>query len=453
MSQARRLSQSFTYSQVESLQSPTTSSAIIPSESEIWVSRWNEVLARDIIDSRIATVGADVSVEDACDKLLSEDIPCLAIQADRESHELSGLFDVSTRSYVSMNHPQLEQFADVNAFLTLAATKHTLGPEDLVGKTKIEDIFKAAKAGHVPVYLVSNLSEKNPLQILPHDATIVSLLERFAKGTHRVLVRSPPPAEGYAGIVSDRGLLSWFASYAEETPSLGSFMSDSLHNFAFPSLHIFSAVVAATSKSTVLEAMKLMSDEGVSSVAILDEDTGSLLSAIVVPSQNNQILSTPLHLFVSYIKAPHGSTDGEDKFPVYSVAPNNTLLYAMQKILATNAHRVFLMQESSPSSSPIAASLYAGDLSGIISVVDILSLFARLANVQDVDPTRMQRHRRASSVSSQSSRSDRMEFNRSRSSSRASRVSRKSSMKQSHAHPTRNSVSGVELPVQEEVKQ
>ncbi|KAL0067491.1 cell separation during budding [Marasmius tenuissimus] len=445
MSQARRLSQSFTYSQVEFLQSPTVSSAIIPSESEIWVSRWNEVLAKDIIDSRIVTVGADVSVEDACDKLLSEDIPCLAIQADRESHELSGLFD----------------FADVNAFLTLAATKHTLGPEDLVGKTKIEDIFKAAKAGHVPVYLVSNLSEKNPLQILPHDATIVSLLERFAKGTHRVLVRSPPPAEGYAGIVSDRGLLSWFALYAEETPSLGSFMSDSLHNFAFPSLHIFSAVVAATSKSTVLEAMKLMSDEGVSSVAVLDEDTGSLLSAvsvtdigkIVVPSQNNQILSTPLHLFVSYIKAPDGSMDGEDKFPVYSVTPNNTLLYAMQKILATNAHRVFVMQESSPSSSPIAASLYAGNLSGIISVVDILSLFARLANVQDVDPTRMQRHRRASSVSSQSSRSDRMEFNRSRSSSRASRVSRKSSMKQSHTHPTRNSVSGVELPVQEEVKQ
>ncbi|KAL0569019.1 cell separation during budding [Marasmius crinis-equi] len=400
MSQARRLSQSFTYSQAEISQLTSSSSAVVPSESETWVSRWNEVLARDIIDSRIVTVGAEVSVEDACDKLLSEDIPCLGVQRDQEIDELTGLFD----------------FADVNAFLTLAATKHTLGPEDLRGHPNVEDIFNAAKAGHVPVYLVSNLSEKNPLQTLPHDATIVALLGIFARGTHRVVIRSPPPAQGYAGIVSDRRLLSWFASYAEETPSLESFLADSLRNFAFPSLHIFSSVVATTSKSTVLEAMKMMSDEGVSSVAVLDDDTGSLLSAVSVTDIGkvvsvvfllHQVLralsrssfprrtikyciphytsSYPISRRVSVIASypgvyqpvrqdPDGSTDGVDKFPVYSVPPDSTLLYATQKILATNAHRVFITQDSPDPSSPIMSSLYAGNLSGIISIVDILSL-------------------------------------------------------------------------------
>jgi hypothetical protein len=66
-----------------------------------------------------------------------------------------------------------------------------------------------------------------------------------------------------------------------------------------------------------------MSEEGVSSVAVLDDDSGVLLSAvsvtdigrIVVPSQSKQILSTPLHQFVALIKAPDGSTDGADRYP------------------------------------------------------------------------------------------------------------------------------------------
>jgi len=50
----------------------------------------------------------------------------------------------------------LYQFADVNAFLTLAATRHTLLPDDLRGKSRVNDIVSAAKAGRVPVHLVSS---------------------------------------------------------------------------------------------------------------------------------------------------------------------------------------------------------------------------------------------------------------------------------------------------------
>lgn len=56
--------------------------------------------------------------------------------------------------------------------------------------------------------------------------------------------------------------------------------------------------------------MKLMSDEGVSSIAVLEEEGGTLLSAvsvtdigkIVVPSQSNQILSLSIQHFISLIK-------------------------------------------------------------------------------------------------------------------------------------------------------
>ncbi|ESK83018.1 cbs domain protein [Moniliophthora roreri MCA 2997] len=430
MSQNRRLSQSFTQTHTDSFSS-SIASVIAPIESDIWVENWKAFFARDIIDSRIVTVKAELSVEDACDKLLSEDIPCLAVLGNPESQGLKGLFD----------------FSDVNAFLTLAATKHTFTPEDLRDKPRVQDIFLAAKAGHVPVHLVSNLSEKNPLEILPYDASIVSLLEPFARGVHRVLIRSSVPSQDFVGIVSDRRLLSWFESYAAENSSMKRFLSDPIRSFSFPSFNLYTAVVAATSKASVLEAMQLMSEEGVSSIAVLDDETGALLSAVsvtdigklVVPSSSNQILNIPLHQFISYIKAPEGSTDGAERFPVYSVSSNGTLFYTMQKLLATNAHRVFIANET-PESSPIIASRCAGNLSGIVSIVDILSLFARLAHVQDVDPTRMRRHRRASSVSSQGSRSDRAEFNRSRSSSRTG-IGRTSSISRSKVHNPRNSLS------------
>lgn len=50
------------------------------------------------------------------------------------------------------------QFSDVNAFLTLAATSHTLHVEDLLNKPRSNEIVEAARAGRVPVRLVSSKS-------------------------------------------------------------------------------------------------------------------------------------------------------------------------------------------------------------------------------------------------------------------------------------------------------
>ncbi|KAF8333768.1 hypothetical protein F5887DRAFT_893072 [Amanita rubescens] len=373
-----------------------------------WTNRWQDVQVAHIIDSPIVSVDADTTVEDACEILLKQDILCLAVK--NPSNEFIGLFD----------------FADLNAFLTLAATRHTLLPEDIRDHVRINQIVSAAKAGKVPVQLVSNLSEKNPLQVLPDTANILDLLKLFSLGTHRVLIKSTTE---YLGIVSDTKLLSWFAAYAKETPSFHQYSSKPLNSYALPSLNLHSAVVAATSNETVLDAMRLMSEDGVSSIAVLDEETGNLLSAVsvtdigrvVVPSESNQILNTPLHRFVTLIKAPFGSTDGIDKYPgkfrlllLYSVYSTSELLYTIEKLLATNAHRVFVTSEPVLSSSPVVR---PASLSGVASVVDILSLFARLAKIPDVDPSKMQRHRRASSSSS--SKSERDKF-RSRSNSRTS---------------------------------
>ncbi|OSD05088.1 hypothetical protein PYCCODRAFT_1443443 [Trametes coccinea BRFM310] len=386
-------------------------------DSEEWVTAWKQVLAKELIDSPVAEVDADTSVEEACETLLSKDLQCLAVRMPHgrspQQVPFYGLFD----------------FADVNAFLTLAATRHKFSTDELREKLRVQDILKAAREGKVPVYLVSNLSEKNPLEILPHDANIIALLGIFCRGAHRVLIQSASSPSEYLGMVSDRALLSWLTTYAQKTPSLLKYLSAPLATLPLPSMYLYMSVVAAKASDTVLDAMKLMSEEGVSSVAVVDDESGGLLSAVsvtdigrvVVPAQSNQILTTPLQQLVARIKEPDGSTDGVDKFPVYSVTPNSTLFYTMQKLLATNAHRVFVTEESPMSSSPSFSSMSPTNLCGIVSVVDVLSFFARLANIADVDPTRMQRHRRASSTSSgESFRSSGSFAARSRSSSRTS---------------------------------
>ncbi|KAF8649588.1 hypothetical protein AX16_005679 [Volvariella volvacea WC 439] len=410
MAHHKRLSQTLSGSWNDFVPSPSPTTP--PSkDSEVWIEHWKNTSAKDLIDSPLVTVDAETTVEEACEKLLSQDLLCLAItsQDQLEGFPYVGLFD----------------YSDVNAFLTLAATRHLLLPEAFTENSRIEKIVAAAKAGRVPVQLVSNLSDKNPLETVAHDANVLSLLEIFSNGAHRVLVRAPESPNEILGIVSDRGLLSWFATYAKGAPPLQEYLSNVLHAFDLPSISLRASVVASPARASVLDAMKLMSEEGVSSVAVLDDETSFLLSAvsvtdigkIVVPSQSNQILATPLQQFISFIKVPHGASDGADKYPVYSVLPSSTLLYTIHKVLATNAHRVFVARESVGLASPSLSPKNTGNLSGIVSIVDILSVFARLAKIP-VDPTRMQRHRRASSSSSQSPSADKEFFLRSRSNSR-----------------------------------
>ena len=83
-------------------------------------------------------------------------------------------------------------------------------------------------------------------------------------------------------MVSDHRLLRWFALYAREKPSFQEYLSNPIQSLSLPSLNLNKAVVSATSSDTILDAMKLMSEEGVSSIAVVEDSSGTLLSAVSV---------------------------------------------------------------------------------------------------------------------------------------------------------------------------
>lgn len=96
-----------------------------------------------------------------------------------------------------------------------------------------------------------------------------------------MLIRALSPSSEYLGMVSDRSLLGWFTVNAQTNPGLERFLASPLSSHALPSLFLYS-VVALKASDTVLDAMRLMSDYGISSVAVIEEEGGNLLSAVSV---------------------------------------------------------------------------------------------------------------------------------------------------------------------------
>ncbi|KAF8306031.1 hypothetical protein DL93DRAFT_2172286 [Clavulina sp. PMI_390] len=406
---------------------------------------WSSPLPKELCNDKIVFISESETVETACEKLVGERSSFLAVLSiDSDLSSCTGLFD----------------FADVNAFLLLAIGAHNPSPLD---PEPFHRIVQAAKAGqNICVKDACNLSEKNSIVWVASTDSIAALLRIFAKGNHRVLVKDEDG--GFQGVISDRHLVRWLSENPVIYPEVETTL---VHPLDQLDIGISKHVVSLPSEASVLDAMKLMHEHGVSSIAVIDAE-GLLLSAVsvtdigrlVATSTDRSVLSLPLSQFISLIKRPQGEQDGEDRYPIFSITRQATLGRAIQLILATNAHRLFINSgmstpnavpsSPSPSSStlPTASPLPSSSLlsrspsigassagtsarritssdfgglppsamgspqstlssnipgsnsalHGVVSVVDVLTVFARLAGVENVDPNTVRKHRRGSSA-------------------------------------------------------
>lgn len=113
----------------------------------------------------------------------------------------------------------------------------------------------------------------------------------------------------------------------------------------------------------VTDALLLMHNEGLSSVAVVDQglnvvgnistaDVRHLTSAASVP-----LLKSTCMQFISVILSERGVEHGRDSYPVFHVNPYSTLGHTVAKLVATRSHRMWVVESASPSPSAPATPL------------------------------------------------------------------------------------------------
>lgn len=175
------------------------------------------------------------------------------------------------------------------------------------------------------------------------------------------------------------------------------------------------------------DALTLMNDEGLTSVAVVDNGrnvVGNISTKDVrhlTTTSSAPLLSESCMHFLAVILNERGVEKGRDAFPVFYVTPLSTLAHTVGKLTATRSHRMWIVQPISPSpslsvnpiistqntsggsSTPGAAlpgAHLSGKLTGVISLTDVLNIFARFSGLHPTDPGQQRARRRRSSSSS-----------------------------------------------------
>ncbi|KAI9680833.1 MAG: cell separation during budding [Caeruleum heppii] len=414
---------------------------------------WKTIEVGELIDgSRVRFVELDTGVEAATNLLIESGAPVILIREDTKALSACGTFD----------------YADLNAYLLLVVG--LAQPEGESSISSFQELAKKAREGNkIPIKDVKDLGKKEPFVALPHTARLTKAVECFGSGVHRIIILKDGTTE-VVGILSQLSLVKFLWENGKSFPTI-----DHLYPYPLKDLSIGShQVIAINGDQPLTHALELMNNEGLTSLAVIDNQMNVVgnISTVDVKhltrSSSLPLLQSSCIHFISVILSDRGMNDGKDSFPVFYVDPYSTLAHTVAKLVATRSHRMWVVDAPSPASSapptPIsqpavlvpppstsvattstvpptmpptpAAPTYAsvspspsvsasalpglrmsGRLSGVVSLTDILNLFARFSGLSPVDPNEMRRQRRRSSSSSVSLSGTRPSLDSGRSSS------------------------------------
>ncbi|KAI0803454.1 hypothetical protein GGR55DRAFT_662661 [Xylaria sp. FL0064] len=382
---------------------------------------WRDISIAELVsDDDVRWVDMNTSVEDASMALVKNTASnVVLIRENATSTKPVSTFD----------------YSDLNAYiLVVVGLAHP--PDDLV--ELYDDIAKRAQArDSIPLRDIQPICRKETLVTLQGDEDLARAMEVFGSGIHRILVTNFQ-AE-VVGILSQLKLMEFFWNEGVNFRVI-----DELYPKLMKELGIGSQqIIAVNSDSPLADALTLMSEEGLTSVAVVDNslnvvgnisvaDVKLLISAASLPLFHN----TCLH-FISVILTERGVEQGKDSFPVFYVNPYSTLAHTVAKLVATHSHRMWvvesaspspstpstpslpptvLVSNSTPSSQPAVAGTHypspsvpasalpglhlSGRLTGVVTLTDILNLFAKVSGLHPSDPSEQRARRRRSSSSS-----------------------------------------------------
>lgn len=405
------------------LASPSTATSAVSFVTSTWQDvQMNELVQRE----NLVYVDGDTTVESAFETLDQHKFTSLPIKAYPEDPSVSDTFD----------------YADLNAYLLMVMG--LIEPDNDSQEFK-EDVKKARSGQVVPVRFAAHLGAKNELISLKSTDTIAAAVEILGAGVHRIAIADVTDPRIVVGILSQRRLIRFIWENGRRFKTLEPLFQTSLADLGIGP----KKVVSINGDKPVIDAFLIMHENGVSSMAVTDHNNNLLGNISIVDvrlitkSSQKHLLRTPCKHFLSIILNERGLHDGQDSYPVFHVTLNSSVGRTIAKLVATKAHRLWIVQppqhhhktsiDASPSSASSSTaqppssptpnahaklaspaipgptpgsshlgnpSTTAGQLIGVISLTDIINILAKQAGKGDVDPHAARRQRRRSSSSS-----------------------------------------------------
>ncbi|CAM0137986.1 cell separation during budding [Umbelopsis sp. WA50703] len=316
-----------------------------------------------VLDQQVVTIDGSTLVEDACQILIDNNISSAPVSAQSQSPVSSSI--ERKKSYIGMF-----DYGDLITYVLIVLKRSNVSMgEDDDSSLEIKEIVKRAVAGQsVPVRLASDLSRKNPFYSILSETTLLSVVEEFACGTHRVAVTKPDG--DIQGMLSQSMVVDFLFKNVHTFSDLESLMNRTLRELGLG----HNSVLSVNADSPVLDALTLMSKFGVSSLAVVGQ-MGVLLGNIsitdvkyVIKSKNSLLWNTCFQ-FVGFVRSRQGIDDGQDRYPVFDVKLDTTLYQTVAKLIATKAHRLWVTDDRNRAS-------------GVVSLTDVLRAIAKNAGLK-----------------------------------------------------------------------
>ena len=236
-------------------------------------------------------------------------------------------------------------------------------PEDEKDTLQFRQIVdKAAHSGSVQVKLVADLSRRDPFYSVMPETTLLNVMDVFSKGIHRVAVID---ADGtLKGVISQSAVVKFLRENMERFPEIIPKLSKTIKELKMessPEIHVLASDTSVlkalratgtfhgnSSTDYKINSRNFAVEHGLSSLPIVDH-SGSLLASFSLSDLRYIMTTHKLNLlrrtcfdFAKYVDNQIGITTGRDRFPVFDVSPSSTLVKAVDKVVATKAHRVWV---------------------------------------------------------------------------------------------------------------
>ncbi|KAF3059563.1 Protein sds23 [Daldinia childiae] len=356
---------------------------------------WRDVAIGELVSKDdVSWVELDTGVQDATMALLKNTSSNVVIIRENATSTIP----ISTFDY-----------NDLNAYiLVVVGLAHP--SDDLV--ELYDSIARRAQArDNIPLRDIQPICRKESLITLQGDEDLAKAIEIFGSGVHRVLVRNHN-AE-VIGILSQLKLLEFFWHEGINFRVIDDLYPKLLREVGVGSQQI----LAVNADSPLTEALNLMNQEGLSSVAVVDNalnvvgnistaDVKLLTNATSIPLLQNSCMH-----FISVILTEEGVEKGKDSFPDVDRRVCVSVSFRARNPVA-RPHRVrsdsiffadLSYRQSLPSVPPastLPGSHLSGRLIGVVTLTDVLNLFARSTGLNPSDPSEQRARRRRSSSSS-----------------------------------------------------